>query len=212
MSYANVLLGDNQFLTATGLRYLLNQKLNYDKLDEVSNWLDLYKQIENNNYELIILDYTTLGGNGLNEIDTLLGKSRESKIILFASDSNPLRIKSMIEKGIMAYLTKECSELEILNALDSVKKGKRFYCSKILDVIVNVSREDKYHPTLSILSRREREIFDLVIQGCSSVEMGEKLSLSIHTVNSHRKNINKKLNIKSTQELMLIAMENGLLK
>ncbi len=128
---------------------------------------------------------------------------------LFQAEYKKENVLKIINSGALGWLTKECEKNEILAALESMARGERFICNKILDVIL----EKKHGETNAEndLTDREVEIIKLIAERYSNQEIAEKLFISIHTVYTHRKNIMKKLQLKSPVELILYAIDKGII-
>ena len=109
-----------------------------------------------------------------------------------------------------SFLTKECDETEILDAVMATAKNERFFCSKILNYILEKSFNKSISCKPSPLSQREVEIVRLIAKGLIAKEIADRLNLSTHTVYTHRKNIMSKLKVKSASELVLYAVNNGI--
>ncbi|GAA0890346.1 hypothetical protein GCM10009122_00240 [Fulvivirga kasyanovii] len=130
----------------------------------------------------------------------------KDSILILARDYTKQDIDYIIKSGIKGCISYECERDEVVNAIQNLARGQRFFCSSILNVIL-----EQPSPALEPLSPREVEIMHLIIDGNSSSKIAEKLNLSIHTINSHRKNILQKLNLKSPTQLIIYAIENGII-
>ncbi|MDX1410378.1 MAG: response regulator transcription factor, partial [Saprospiraceae bacterium] len=134
----------------------------------------------------------------------------EVQILVISADEEKDRIYGVIQDGVNCYITKECDEMEILDAIEAAHKGSKFFCNKVLDFILAKSfREDNCDPTP--LTPREKEIVVLTAQGLIAKEIAHELGLSTHTVYTHKKRIMKKLELKSPVQLVLYALETGML-
>ena len=119
----------------------------------------------------------------------------------------------VLEKGVEGYLTRECDEDEIIHAIFAIAKGEKFYCNKVMDIILNKQynpEDNNCEPTT--LTQRETEITALIAKGMTNKSIAEQLHLSPHTVHTHRKNILRKLGINSVSELTLYAINIGLIE
>jgi DNA-binding NarL/FixJ family response regulator len=114
--------------------------------------------------------------------------------------------------GVTSFLTKTCDETEIFSAVRAAAKREKFFCSKVLDVLLEKHFPGTDNCAATELSVRETEIVRLVAEGYSSKDIAKMLFLSPHTVHTHRKNILRKLGIGSTSELVLYAVNTGLVK
>jgi DNA-binding NarL/FixJ family response regulator len=135
------------------------------------------------------------------------------KVLIISNVSHPKEVLSVLETGVEGYLTRQCDEDEIKHAIFAIHKGEKFYCNKVLDIILNKAigkeSEDNCEPT--VLSERESEIAVLIAKGFKNKEIADKLCLSHHTVHTHRRNILKKLGVNSASEVTLYALNAGLI-
>jgi DNA-binding NarL/FixJ family response regulator len=163
--------------------------------------------------ELLITDYNT--SNYLTKADLLRVKeySPSTNILVVSSDNDKSSILQVLQSGVIGYLTKECSREEILMGVYAVARAEKFFCHKILNIIMekHLSPEPAL-PMPGILTARETEILTLLASGYSTQKIADKLYLSPHTVHTHRKSIIKKLNIKSPTEFVIYALDFGLIK
>ncbi len=129
----------------------------------------------------------------------------------------PIELKKYLSIGLQAYLLKECDELEIIEALTAVYKNSQFLCGQIAEKLVNFSDDGsgQLHKKMNCagieISAREIEIIRLITEGHSNKEIADKLFISLHTVNTHRKNIMNKLGINNTAGLVMFAIKNEIL-
>ncbi|MEO7990244.1 MAG: response regulator transcription factor [Chryseolinea sp.] len=208
-----ILLADNQPLTAAGLISILNQKEDLTIVDQVTAPEQLTGLLELHKPDLLIVDYNT--PNFISKADILSIKqySSETNVLVISSDDNKTSILQILQSGVIGYLTKECSREEILMAVYSVARGEKFFCHKILNIIM----EKHFSPepvevVPGILTLRETEILKYLASGYSTQKVADELYLSPHTVHTHRKSIIKKLNIKSPTEFVIYALDFGLIK
>lgn len=198
---------DPHFLSSTGIKIVLE---NSDDINEVTLFnteKNLYDQIQRHQPDLLILEYL---GEFIVQ-DTITSKLKKDypnlRILVISEDDDAVVINKQIKAGVDGFLTKNCSVEEIQTALSVVQKGGSFFCQKVLDLV-----NDLQLNTDSDLSEREMQIIKYIGRGLPSSEIADQLAVSIHTVNSHRKNILKKLGLKSPTELIIYAVDRGWLK
>lgn len=208
-----LLIADSQPLTAVGLESYLADKQGFKVLGRVKHRDDLEKLVEKFKPDLLIADYNLPGYIGLADIKNAQAKSAKTNVLILSSDNNKASILNALQLGVKGYITKECSLEEIGMAVQSTARGEKFFCHKILDIIM----EKHFSPEpeevdAAILTTRETEILKLIANGQSTQTIADDLHLSPHTVQTHRKSIIKKLNIKSPTQFVIYAMDLGLLK
>jgi DNA-binding NarL/FixJ family response regulator len=209
----NILIADNQALTAEGLVSFLRDRPDMHVIAHVTESKDLVKSLEMNNPDLLIVDYNLPGFISPNELEDVIRQRPSTNILVISSDNNKSTILKVLQLGVKGYLTKECSKDEVMMAIQSTGKGEKFFCHKILDILMEkhfLKPSENGDPT--ILTVRETEILKLLANGRSSQQIADHLHLSPHTVQTHRKSIIRKLNIKSPTEFVIYAMDLGILK
>lgn len=208
-----VLLSDFQFLTRAGLIHLLENNDDFDLIGVNEGPEGLLDAVIKGHPDVLLLDYQSQDPILISILKKILA-SQATNVLVITNDDNPTQIQNLLNMGIKGIVTKSCSKREIVNAIHSVAEDNRFFCNRILDIVVTrtteVPEEENCEPT--DLSPREYEVLKLITKGMKTAEIADKLFLSVHTINSHRKNILKKLGLKSPAELIVYAMESGLVK
>ena len=212
MKAISVTIGDAEVLVRRGLKSILSEHDNIEVIGEAGNEEDLLVNLATTPPNVVILDYSQTDFFDHTTVLRVKEISPASEILIICSDDDKSRIYSVIENGVNSYLTKQCDEGEIIDALKALSKGEKFYCHKILDLLVKKSFPSKHmDPSeMTPLTPREKEILSMVAEGKTAKEIAFDLSLSHHTVYTHRKNILKKLGMSSPTEMIVYAIENGL--
>lgn len=212
MKKIKVLISDFQFLTREGLIHMVNEKDQFELAGVVEGADEVMKSVLQEHPDVLLMDYE--GDDPvLKSLLNQVVQSKATNVLIITNEDKRVHIKPLLDMGIKGIVTKQCSQSEILNAIESVSKNARFYCNRILDVLIENEQEIKEQdcePT--DLSPREYEVLQLITKGHKTVQIADELNVSVHTINSHRKNILKKLNLKSPTELIVYALETGLVK
>lgn len=206
----SILLADSQPLTAAGIRLLVaegNEAEIIGTVEDVSRIGEITRALKP---DLIIADYNIPGYLSLDNLEQLITETQVNTLII-SSDNNTQTIRQSLKIGVKGYITKECSREEIVLAIRSTAKGEKFFCHKILDVIMDKESEKSIACEPTVLTVREMEILELLAKGFSTQRAADKLNLSPHTIHTHRKSIIKKLGIKSPTEFVLYAIDFGLI-
>lgn len=208
----SVFIADSQDLTRFGLRHLIDNEKDLSLCGEAATADELFKSFKSETPDILILDYKTTGDFHINDINQIKSASPKTNILVITSDEDKKTIHDVLEKGVNSFLTKECDQAEIKSAIYATAKGEKFFCGKILDIIFekhySKSNSEACEPTE--LTKREVEIVKLITEGLSTKEIADQLFLSHHTIYTHKKNVMKKLQIKSSSELILYAIDAGL--
>ena len=208
----SIIIADATYLVRFGLSQLLSNTEQFNILAEVATEQALFKQLEAQHPQVIILDFDQEEKFSISTLQKLKVQSPDSNIMVISGNSNQHKIDQVLALGVKCYLTKSCGAEEIFDGIKAVAKGEKFFCNKILDHLLERSYaiEKKVVPQTP-LTPREIEIVRLVAKGMIAKEIGKTLHLSTHTVYTHRKNIMKKLGINTSSELVLYAINSGIL-
>lgn len=206
-----VVLSDFQYLTREGLVRLFESDPAFELMEVVEHSDDLRHAIVKHQPDIIILDYEAKKEQLNMLLEEIIANEFPQVLVITNHDNKP-HIRHLLDMGIRGVVTKGCSKMEIVNAIQSIAIGNRFYCNRILDQVITQPDAEEVTCEPADLSPREFEVLKLIIKGQKTVEIADNLSLSVHTINSHRKNILKKLNLKSPAELIVYAVESGMTK
>lgn len=151
-----VLLADKHALTVAGIKAIVDAASGLQLVGEVEDRIHLQAMTRRLKPSVLIADYTIPGYLTAADIGEVRSHSPATQILLISSTTDKARILEVLQHGIKGYVTKECSREEILAAIDAVSKGGKFYCHRVLDVIM-----EKHFPSAgidSLLTNRESEI------------------------------------------------------
>ena len=201
----NVLVADTSVLFREGVKSVLAHKYDNLTFKEVDCDSDFKKALKKEVFDIIISDPVHVKIGRVKDFD----KQTKACVISISSELSRPFILTTLQNGINACITKDCSEEEILEAVESATKGEKFFCNKGLDSLIDIEDfELNCDPT--ILTKREIEIVQLVCDGFTTAQIADDLSLIKHTINTHRKNIMGKLHFKTPAELIRYAIETSL--
>lgn len=210
-----VIIADDHTIVREGLKSLIDSmSKDIEIIGEASNGKEVLKMAENNPADIYILDISMPILNGIETTDRLIKMNSKNKIIILSRHDNKELVKKALEFGAKGYILKSNSGDELVNAINEVYKGSTFLSPKISDFIVEGFLGKKYHykkkKEAVELTRREREILQLIAEGFSNKEISRKLNISSATVHVHRSNIMQKLNIHKQAGLIRYAIKEGI--
>jgi|AntRauTorckE5430_2_1112549.scaffolds.fasta_scaffold52612_1 DNA-binding NarL/FixJ family response regulator len=219
MDAISIVIADAQHLIRAGLRHLVSEDSRFRVIGEASNEEELQQKLSALRPDVLILDYSQEGAFSIASIDRLKESYPDVRIMIMSDDDEKERIYKVLQLGVNGFLTKGCGEEEVFDAIKATAKGEKLFCTRVLDYLLEKSFPDSPKnpaeregvscgPTP--LSPREIEIVRLIARGLIAKEIASELNLSTHTIYTHRKNIMKKLNISSASELVLYAVEIGI--
>lgn len=204
----NIVIADRDFLIKTGLKCLLSKKSGIELTATATCFAELKDILRLHHPDVLIMDFDQEGAFSLDDLALITRKYPDLKILVISNNRHKHDILTALELGVTSYLLKECAEDEIFDAIYSTAKGEKFFCAKIVENVLGK------HPQEScdglFLTERELEIVKLVAQGYTTAQISEMLCRSVHTINTHRKNILNKLGLNNPSELILYAVKRGL--
>ena len=212
MNNIRVLLSDHQFLTREGLINLIEQKDGFELMEAMEQPDSVLDKVLLHHPDVLVMDYS--GDDPvLRSLMKQVVETRATNVLIITNEQRKQYIKELLDLGIRGIVTKNCSRQEILNAIEAISESNRFFCNKILDVLMTDGLDNEpVSCEATTLSPREFEVLQLITKGFKTIQIADELNVSVHTINSHRKNILRKLNLKSPTELVVYAMESGLVK
>jgi len=211
-----IIIADSNELLRLGLRTTLQGHPNVEEFIEVENAEQLRSQAAHAGNAIVIIDYTAPGFD-IQDISTTLRTNGQLRFIGLTYLQSAQTLVDALRGGVMSDIKKDCSLMEIADAVKETADGRKFFCGKILETInkANLNPDDLDANALTcdpvLLSERENEIIVLIAEGYTNDQIAEQLFLSKHTVNTHRKNILAKLGVKNTAGIVMYAVKTQLI-
>ncbi|MGZ3864825.1 MAG: response regulator transcription factor [Bacteroidia bacterium] len=211
-----ILVADNSVLVREGLKSLLRDMPAFS-VEEVSENKSLITAIKKHKPDVLVIDPFSFEVS-TDQITALKKQFQTLNILAITNILPKQEISSFLDSGVTGYLLKDCDKEEICDAIENTNRGNRFLCGKIVDVMMSEA-EIKITPAFvkrsscegMVVSEREIEIIKHIAFGLSNKQIADKLCLSLHTINTHRKNIMQKLQVNNTAGIVMFAVKNNLL-
>lgn len=204
-----VIIIDDHPIVLEGLKRLLSGKPDIVLAGSYENGLSGLEAIKTIQPDVLLLDINLPDINGITLCKQIRGKYKDLKIIALSVHNERPVIKSMLQNGVNGYVLKNSVGNEIIQAIHAAQQGEVYLCSKTQEALKNGGSENLLE--VPRITRREKEILQLIGQGLTSVQIAEQLFISTHTVESHRKNLMEKFDVNSTTAVIRLATEYGLL-
>jgi DNA-binding NarL/FixJ family response regulator len=216
MNKIKILLVDDHTMVREGLKLALNSKENIEIIGEASNGNQAIDMVSEVNPDIILMDINMPEIDGLTTAKEIKKVNKSIKIIILTMLENELYIIDALKNNIEGFLYKDSSINELLNAIEQVYNGNRYFNKEITDKILehisnNSEKERDFSDSKTILTNRQIEIIRLIAKGLTSKVVAETLFLSELTVIKHRKNIIKKLGLKNFTEVVSHAHQVGII-
>lgn len=204
-----VAIADDHLLFAEGLKLLLEKTETVEVLHIAGDGHTLLHLIKSAPVDIVLLDLNMPGLSGFETLRFIQMHNRCLKIIVISTYSDAHIVKKAKDKGAHGYIIKNSSGELLINSIMAVMQGNPSFPAQ-----ANVQKDTKMQSdafqAYGHLTRREQELIELIKDGCTNREMSVRMSLSIYTIETHRKNIMHKLGLKTPAALMRFIMENKL--
>lgn len=210
-----VIIADDSELIRLGLDVVLSEQPDIQVVGEATSGEELQSVLSEVPADVLLIDFTA-DGFSLESIPEVLTKHPDLGVVAITPDQEGTTIVNALKAGVKSYVKKNCDSEEIISSVRETKKGSKFFCGKILETIqqVDIDPDDDSYESFNCqpvnLSVREQEIITLIAEGLTNGQIAEKLFLSTHTVNTHRKNIMQKLGVKNTASIVMYAVKANL--
>jgi len=198
-----ILIADDHTLVRETWSFILNSDPRFYVVAECGSGEDAVEMAKKLRPAVVIMDINLPGMNGIEATQMIRKFSPSSKILGVSLHTQPTYARKMMQKGAVGYVTKNSSREEMFKAIIEVYDGKKYICEEIKNILSEqvISGEDQLSG-LNALSQREIEIISFIRKGFSSKEIADALNISVKTVEVHRYNILKKLNLKNAAALV----------
>ncbi len=212
MSAVRVLLADDHTLVRAGLRKLLESVPGFEVVGEAGDGLALLALAEQLQPQLVLMDIAMPGLNGIEATARILKSWPAIRVLILSMHQNEEYVRQALRHGAVAYLLKDAAPLELELALQAVLRGETYLSPAVSKGVVQdyVQRLRGDDQPAAALSPRQREVLQLIAEGQSTKEIARRLDLSIKTVETHRSQLMKQLDIHEVAGLVRYAMRTGL--
>ncbi len=211
-SYYRILLADDHALIRHGIRNLISNNPTLEVIGEVGDGEELLEFLKTKVPDLLILDISMPKLTGIEAVSRVKKLYPKIKILMLTMHKNKQYFYHAMSAGADGYLMKEDSDEELLLAIKRIQDGKSylspFLSQDFADDVISAYRNNRSSP-FETLTKREREVLNLVVEGHTSRVMAEMLHLSPRTIDHHRANLLRKFDMKNSVDLVNFAVRNG---
>lgn len=204
---------DDHNIVLQGVSNLFADKKEYKIIFAINNLSDANNSLENSQPQVLFLDINIKSDDGLEALKVYKKKYTAMKIIMLTSFEETALVKTALRNGADGYLLKDASENDFFAAIESVLKNEQYIQKNMQDSLLKEAmgqKKDTFY--IPKLTRREKEILQLIIDEKTTQEIADTLFLSISTIETHRMNLISKFGVKNVAGLVKLTLERGLLK
>ncbi len=210
-----VLLVDDHSVVRAGLKAVLGPAKDIDVVGEASNGVEALAFADRLHPDVIVMDLTMAGGDGLTATIALLAKPSPPKVLILTMHEEEEYLLPVLRAGASGYLVKSAADRELVDAVRAVAHGDVYVQQSAARVLARgMTRKDpaaEERTRFEKLTERERDVMVLVARGYSSPEIGERLSISPKTVDTYKQRVNEKLSLSHRADYVRLALRLGLL-
>ncbi len=204
---------DDHPMFREGIKHILQFTGKFESVHEFINGYDFLNQIEKHEYDIVLMDIEMPEINGIETTRKALELKPELNILVLSMIGDEVNYNAMVDAGVKGFILKNSSTDELLRAIDTILTGNTYYSQELLRKIIYHNRNiavqsEKNNNVFEQISHREQEVLQLICEGLTNAEIGDKLFVSQRTIEGHRANLLKKTNTKNTIQLMIYALKN----
>ncbi|RJP88879.1 MAG: DNA-binding response regulator [Desulfobacteraceae bacterium] len=208
-----ILLADDHKITRDGLKALLENQKNMTVIGEAENGRMAVRLAGELKPDVVVMDINMPELNGIEATRQIVAELPGTKIIALSMYSDKRYVVGMLKAGVSGYLLKNCAFDELVAAISAVVNNQNYMSQKIAGTVMKeyaTILEASDSSPASLLSAREREVLQLIAEGTKTKDIADRIHVSVKTVETHRQQIMRKLNVTSVAELTKIALREGL--
>ncbi len=204
-----VLLVDDHPLVRRGLADLIAGEPDLEVCGQASDVAEALQEVERTHPDLVVIDLTLKGGHGIDLIEKIKARSEQVRMLVSSMHDEMLFAERVLRAGAMGYVTKQESPETLLGAVRQVLRGEVYLSARMTSRLLHqvAAGGPPRESPLEILSNREIEVFEMIGQGLTTLQIARRLELSPKTIETHREKIKQKLNLKNSAELSRRAVQ-----
>ena len=209
-----VAIADDHELVRDGIRALLETEVGLRFVGDASNGLEAVQMVERVKPDVLLLDISMPFLDGLEAIREIRRASPRTRIVILSMFNDESHVARAFREGAVGYVPKQSSTTEVITAVREAAEGRRFIGSAFSERAIDAYLDKLEHApeeAYDTLSDREREVFRLLAEGFTNIEIAGRLFISPRTVETHRANLMKKLGLRTHTDLVLCAVRHGII-
>jgi len=211
----HVLVADDHAIIREGLQVMLGSQLDMEVVGTAANGREAIWLVDQYEPDVAVIDISMPELNGIEAIQQILSRHPHVKVIVLSIHETKPYVFRALKAGTKGYLIKETAGLEVVDAVRAVHQGETYLSQRIADLLTTESFQKLESlmegSPLEVLSPREREILQLVAEGQTSQQIGERLSISPKTVDTHRSRLMHKIGVDDVPGLVRFALQHGVI-
>lgn len=218
MESVKILIVDDHPMIRLGVRSILNNVEHLNVADEANNGREALEKLDKESFDLVIMDIKMPEMNGIEATEEIIKRHPNTKVLAISMFDEQRYIVKMLQAGALGYVLKNTGKNEMVNAINSVMAGESYFSQEVSTIMMSqfmtrggISQTSEAKSDVT-LTKRETEIIKMISEELTNSEIADRLGISSRTVDTHRRNLLQKLDVKNTAGLVKYAMVNNLLE
>jgi two-component system, NarL family, invasion response regulator UvrY len=207
-----VVIVDDHAIVRAGLRQFLSEHVDVRVTGEASNGREARELVRQGDVDVVLMDLSMPDQSGVDALAAIKARDPDLAVLILSGFPEAHYAKTLLRQGASGYLNKECDPLEIVTAIRTVYRGRKYISPAVGELLANSLGEDPDKPLHELLSERELQVFLRLAKGETISNMGESMSLSVKTVSTYRTRVMEKMKLSSNSDLTYYALKNGLIQ
>lgn len=208
-----IIISDDHQLFRDGIANLLSSSPQIEIVAQAENGSEVIEKAMQLKPDIVIMDLSLPNINGVDATRILNKELPKTKVLVLTMHAEKNYIKEALEAGAYGYLFKDCSYDQLIEAINTVYRGKKYLSNKITEILIQdyLNKDEDLSVKGQVLTERESEILKLLAEGKTTREISNLLFVSVKTVGTHKQHILEKLNLKSNSDLIRYAIKKGII-
>lgn len=208
----NLVIADDHAVLRQALAEMLKARGGYQVVGEACDGQELLNVLKNLHPDVVIMDIAMPNLDGIAALQQMTANGQCPPVLMLSADHGEKTIRAALKAGARGYVPKDAGFDELEFAINSLMKGKTYISSSVTEILLNNPESPDGDERLQVLTPREREIMRMITEGNPNRHIAKTLHISTRTVDTHRSNILKKLNLKTNADLVKLALQCGMIQ
>ena len=207
-----IVIVDDHAIVRAGLRQFLVEQPDFEVVGEASNGREALDLVRKGGLDVIVMDLSMPDQNGVDALAAIKARAPELPVLILSGYPEAHYATNLLRQGASGYLNKECDPQEIVTAVRTVSRGRKYITPTVAEMLADQLNAGADKPLHEQLSEREFQVFLRLAQGETIGVIADSLSLSVKTVSTYRTRIMEKMSLESNSDLTYYALKNGLIQ
>ena len=207
-----IVIVDDHAIVRAGLRQFLEEQSDLEVIGEAANGREALDLVRKGGIDVVVMDLSMPDQNGVDALAAIKARAPELPVLILSGYPEAHYATNLLRQGASGYLNKECDPQEIVTAVRTVSRGRKYITPTVAELLADQLNSGADRPLHEQLSEREFQVFLRLSQGETIGVIADSLSLSVKTVSTYRTRIMEKMSLESNSDLTYYALKNGLIQ